>query len=320
MTPEIFAEWFRLQGHRVVRTESSYWVNQGLGAYQAFPYHWVIDPSEEEIRDFLWHARAIALRYSTSLNSPEGRISYHAILENSNYELETLPSNARHNVRRGLSRCTVERISLKVLAVEGWAVQQDTLRRQKRNANESQKWWRRMIEAADGLQGFEAWAAFVGTAMAASVLTFRMDDTVYMLYQQCLKEYLRNYVNNALAFVVTQNMLRKEGVNRILYGLHSLDAPASIDEFKFRMGYEAKPVRQRVAFHPLVTPLIGGVSQEFLKGLRKVWTDNSSLAKAEGMVRFYNEGMKDWRHQAVPEVLLNALLSRSSVAANQGTD
>jgi hypothetical protein len=305
MTPEVFAEWFRLQGIHVVRTSSSYWARQGFGAYQAFPYHWLITPSRDEIKECFRGTKAIALRYSTPLDSPEGRVSYHAIYEGTTYGLESLTSKSRHNVRRGLNRCRVENISFKELADEGWALQHDTLKRQRRSGAMTESSWRRTIESAAGLPGFEAWGSFISDKLAASVLTFQMDDTIYMLYQQCLREYTNQYVNNALAFVVTQNALGRSHIKRVLYGLDSLDAPPSTNEFKFRMGYEARPVKQRVVFHPVVAPLVGGVAHGALRLMRRICRSCSIPAKAEGIVTFYREGKKPWQQQEIPGILLN---------------
>ena len=69
MNAEIFAEWLRRQGYRVVRTASSYWFEVSARVYQAFPYHWVIEPSEEELSRLLTEHHAIALRYSTPVNA-----------------------------------------------------------------------------------------------------------------------------------------------------------------------------------------------------------------------------------------------------------
>ena len=52
MNAEIFAEWLRRQGHSVVRTTSSYWYDKSSRVYQAFPYHWIIQPTEEELINF----------------------------------------------------------------------------------------------------------------------------------------------------------------------------------------------------------------------------------------------------------------------------
>ena len=74
MNVENFAEWLRQQGHKVVRTSTSYWYDAAFRVYQAFPYHWLIAPSEHEIRELALSQRAIGLRYSTPLESALGRI------------------------------------------------------------------------------------------------------------------------------------------------------------------------------------------------------------------------------------------------------
>ena len=98
---------------------------------------------------------------------------------------------------------------------------------------------------------------------------------------------MKAYVNNALNFVVTQTLLGRPGVRSVLYSLHSLDAPASMDQFKFRMGYRAKPVRQRVIFHPWLSPMMNAASHALLRLALALRPGHPLLSKAEGMLRFY---------------------------------
>ncbi len=300
MNAEVFAEWLRRQGHRVVKTENSYWYDGGPRVYQAFPYHWLIDPSPDELGELFKNGKAMALRYSTPLTAFEGLLSYHAVLGGGPYGMQTLPRASRQNVKRGLTRCTVRRIPLDMLADEGWKLQVDTLDRQNRKLDVSAEAWRVRCLAARDLEGFEAWGAFVNDHLAASVMTFRMDDWIYMLYQQCRREFLPMYVNNALAFTVTQEVLGYPGVRAILYGLHSLDAPPSVDEFKFRMGYQARPLRQRVAVHPIAAPLFRDLTHSGVKAILRCLPGNPVLSKAEGILRFYLQGRLPLKEQPVP--------------------
>ncbi len=303
MNPDIFGEWLRRQGHRILRSPSSYWHSQGPRVYQAFPYHWVIKPSEEELSSLLRQNQAIGLRYSTPLNAPRGCISYHAVYEKNTYELENLGKWARKNVRRGLKNCAVEQITFPRLAEEGWRLQIDTLQRQGRHRKLDRKTWRQLCLAAADIPGFEAWGAMVKGIMAASVITFKMDECVYMLYQQCLREYLPAHVNNALSYFVTQEMVQRADIRSILYGLHSLDAPANVDEFKFRMGYNAKIVRQRVIFNHWLEPFFNKTSHGVVKYLHESFPGNPFLAKTEGMIRFYLEGNLPLSQQNWPDCL-----------------
>lgn len=303
MNPDIFGEWLKRQGYHVHKTESSYWFNQGPKALQAFPYHWIIQPEEIELENLLKQTKSITLRYSTPLSAPEGHISYQAILFDKAYSIEKLGKWARKNIRRGLSNCKVEEISFEKLAKEGYELQLDTLYRQGRGVHIVRSEWETRCLSAKDLPGFKAWGAIVNDKLAASVITFSMNNCAYMLYQQCLRDYLEAHVNNALGYVVTMNMMALPEIDSILYGLHSLDAPSTVDEFKFRMGYEALPVRQRVEFNPIFKPFVNSASYQLLKTIRKVSASNPVFAKAEGMIRFYRNGKKPLVDQSWPGIL-----------------
>lgn len=302
MNPHTFAEWFRRQGYCVIRTHSSYWTNSGPRVYQAFPYHWQIEPSEYELREFLGSNRAIGLRYSTPLTSSVGQISYHVIYRGDTYDIEDLPKKARYDVRKGLEYATYKQISLNRLAVDGWTIRTDTLIRQGRQKAETQRRWEKLCYSAVGLPGFEAWGADHEGQLVAGALAFICDDCFYILYQQSLAEHLKYGINNALAYVITRDALDRSGINQVFYGLHSLDAPESVDKFKLRMNYSAEPVRQRIMFHPWVNPFVNSVSHAIAKRAAQR-THSPILAKMEGMMRFFREGKRPLEEQSLPRAL-----------------
>ena len=308
MNIEVFSEWLRRQGHYIVQSASSFWYDQGPRVYQAFPYHWSVQPSQQELHELMSRGRAVGLRYSTPIDVAHGKISYHVVYESGPYNLEMLSANARSKVRRGLSRCQVQHISMERLAQEGWRLQHDTLERQGRSGSLSQTKWQRICLAAKDLPGFEAWGAIVEGDLAATILTARIDDTCYMLYPQSHRQYLSRYVNNALAYTISHEMLSRLGMRAVFYGVHSMDAPASVDEFKFHMGYRAKPVRQRVVFHPWLAPVFNSASHATVTKLLRWYSENPTLAKAEGMLHFYLEGKRPPNEQAWPECLTDRKL------------
>jgi hypothetical protein len=304
MNPETLAEWMRRQGHHVLRTAGSYWYEVGLHVYQAFPYHWLITPTEEELDEFLKKERAIALRYSTPQTASIGQISYHVVFTDKTYDLSILPRKVRYRVRKGLGYAKIEPISFPRLAKEGWALRIETLVRQGRSGAESQQWWERLCLSAEGLPGFEAWGALHEGQLVASLIAFTMDGCTSIFYQQSLTDQLKYGVNNALTYAFTTEVLSRPGISQIFYGLHSLDAPPSVDDYKFRMRYKAMPVRQRVVFNPWLKPFINRVSYAVIKQLRNFRPGNATLAKAEGMFRFYLEGQRPLNQQAWPEALI----------------
>jgi len=303
MDAEIFAEWLSRQGHRVLRTPSSFWFDAGFGAYQAFPYHWLVQPSEQELDELLVKSRAIALRYSAPLENPVGCISYHAVYQASKYELDLLERRTRQNVRAGLNNCKVEQISFRRLAEEGWALEKDTVDRQARKLDFDEKHWRRRCDIAAQFPGFEAWGAVADGRLVASLLTLQIDDSCEFLSQQCYHAYLGKRVNNALTFVVTQTMVNRPGTSLIFYALQSLDASPSVDEFKFRMGYVARPVRQRVVLHPWLVPLVRPALVRVLGKLSVRMPTHTFLPKLVGMLRFHLEGHRPLNQQSWPNCI-----------------
>ncbi|MCL4295417.1 MAG: hypothetical protein KJ077_06805 [Anaerolineae bacterium] len=303
MNVEIFAEWLRRQGHYIVRTASSLWYDAGPRVYEAFPFHWTIQPSEQELEEFLTKERAVGLRYSSPVDVPQGKASYHVIFDRGPYDLEVLSANTRSRVRRGLKRCKVERISMERLAQEGWRLQQDTLERQGRSRHMNQDQWQRMCLAARGLPGFEAWGAIVQGDLAATILTACVDDTCKVLSAQSHRQYFNSYVNNAVSYIMSHEVLSRPGIRMVFYSPESLDAPASVDEFKFQMGYTTKPVRQRIVFHPWLAPVFNNATHAVLKQLLRWYPNYPTLSKAEGLLRFYLEGNRPLNEQNWPERL-----------------
>jgi hypothetical protein len=289
MNAETFAEWMRRQGNRVYRTKSSYWYEACPHVAQAFPYHWLITPDEKEIRDLMTHHGVIALRYSTPLDCSRGMVSYHVILQMP-YEISMLKSQTRNGIKRGLAHFQIEQISFDRLAIEGWALQYDTLVRQDRLRSMTQAQWERLCRSAEGLPGFEAWAATSGGELAGAVIICRVDDVFCVPYAMSRSCCLRDHVNNALFYSVSCQLLKREGINSLFFTVQSLDAPANVDEFKSRMGLEFKPVRQKVDFHPLASPFATSVVHTWTQKLLQRDPANPFLAKAEGMLHFYLEG------------------------------
>jgi hypothetical protein len=286
---ELFADWLQRQGHRVVETASSGWYEPARGALQAFPYHHLVAPAPEELDSLLRANRALALRYSAAPYE-RGQASYHVVLADKSYDLHTLGRKARRDVVAGLEQARIERIEFSEMAVSGWRLRASTLERQRRHRAESELWWRRLCAASEAVEGFEAWTAIVNGRPAASLIAFVAEGCCSILYQQSDAELLSAFPNHALTFALTRSVLRREDVREVFYGLHSLDAPGSVDAFKFRLGFQARRVRQHVCFHPWIAPMVTPATQSMVLAARALAPWNHRLAKLEGLVRFSLSG------------------------------
>jgi len=302
MNAENFSEWQIRQGHRVIRSDSSYWYEASSHAFQAFPFHWMISPTESEINKLMIKNNIIALRYSTPLTNPAGKISYH-IVQYPPYCINNVQKKMSKQLREGLRYFSVNTISLSTLATNGWDLQLDTLYRHNRTLCMSQKEWESLCYSAEGIPGFIAYGAFANDELVSFLLTTRIDDVGYLLYSACHHEYLNQHVNKVIYYEVICQMLDEPGINSAFLTVQSLDAPPSIDVFKFRMGFQPKYVRQRVVFHPLLRPFVNNFSYAFVKRALHVFPDHPILPKAEGMFRFYLEGKLPPEKQHLPECM-----------------
>jgi len=305
MNVEIFAEWLRRQGFHIVHTTSGSWYgHQKTRIYNALASHLLIEPPAEELRELLIRERAVALRYAAPFDGLSGKASYHLVLESTCYDLMSLSSKARYNIRRGLKHCEIEPVSLERLAQEGWILQRDTLeRRGSRAGKMMHAQWRRICLTAIDLPGFEAWGAFVEGELAASIMTARIGDTCHVVYQNSHRKYFRKHVNNALCYAIGRELLLRPGIRMVFFGAHHLDAPTSLDRFKLSLGFQAKPIRDRVIFHPWLAPFLGTLSYAVIRHLFRLRPNNAHLSKIEGLLRFYIDGKRPPSMQEWPECL-----------------
>jgi hypothetical protein len=302
MNPEVFAEWLRRQGHRVLSTPSSYWYEAGPRVLQAFPYHWLITPNNEELNNLMFRHRIIALRYSAPPDYYRGKMSYH-IVQNKCYDIVKLKPQARNGIKCGLKKFIIEEIGFDRLARDGWILQEDTLARQNRLQSMTLKKWELLCHAAKDLPGFHAFAAISNGELAAAVIVCQIDNIYSVPYAMSHCRFLREHVNNALFYSVCCELLRKDEIKEIFFTVQSLDAPVNVDEFKLRMGFEARAVRQIVEIHPFLKPLVVPGIHGLTQKLIHQFPFNPLLAKADGMLRFYLEGRRPINEQSCPDCL-----------------
>jgi hypothetical protein len=105
--------------------------------------------------------------------------------------------------------------------------------------------------------------------------------------------------------------MKDSGVKFCFATIQSLDAPESVDAFKFRLGYRPKLVLQRIKFNPLYKPFANPVSKKFLGYIRRLQPGNVFIFKANGLLSHYLEGRKPISEQKWPSCLLDKKQMRS---------
>ena len=290
MEPEVFSEFLMRQGHHVVKTESCYWYDAQPGFYFYFPYHRLINPGQDELDRIFWGQRSIGVRFFAPMDCV-GKESYSIMCSDKHYDITSVDAKyARRQTRRGLESFEIRTLPFRDLATLGNPLNHDTLARQERDPGAwNEQKWREYCEAADGLEGFEAWGAFSDKSLASFMVTFQMEDVFTILHHSSATEYLRFYPNNALVYFVTQLKLSQPDVHAVSYGPQSLDAPESLDTFKFRMGFQKMPMKQAIVFNPLIRPFICGPFHKAVQLAAQARPKSDTFRKLEGVLRFYLE-------------------------------
>jgi hypothetical protein len=254
MTAGAFAEFWRFQGYKVIRTTSCFWYNVRPLVFLALPFHRRVTPSRGESLRVLMGGPSLAIRF---LN-PAGADGGLYICSNRAYDLPALEKKARNQTRRGLENCTIEQLDFAYLAEHGERLNEETCGRQGRNPHAVVgDAWQRYCEAASQTADFEAWGAFVDGGLGAFVVAALVEDHFSILHQSSATPSLRHYPNNALTFTVTKLKMSCPQVACVSYGLKSPDPRTrGTEEFKLNMGFELKPYGDSVVFNPLLKPFL----------------------------------------------------------------
>lgn len=288
MDAENYAIWLRRQGHRVIQTDSCYWYDAQPGFYFYFPYHRLIEPGREELKKILRGRLIFGARYFTPMNS-FGKSSYLILCSDKNYDLASVDKKSRGQTRNGLENFDFRQIPIHELISQNH-INVDTLIRQGRKPEVwTDEKWKNYCSTMDGLTGFEAWGAFLGAELAAFMVAYQMEDYYTILHHSSVTKYLDKNPNNALVFYVTKLKLSSQDINHVSYGPQSLDAPESLDTFKFRMGFTKYPIKQTIVFHPLIKPFINSALFPIARKIAQFKPDDDFWQKLFGIINFYRE-------------------------------
>jgi hypothetical protein len=288
MSEKDFAAFLSRLGHRVVRTESGAWYDASRFFLLGIPTHALRLPAPDEMRH-LFRGRALGARYTTPLEA-SGKLSYQIVCDDRRFGMEALSANSRSKVRRGLKRCEVRATAAGEVAAHGRQAHTDTLARQKRDRLLDGERWERFWVAVAATPGMETWGAWLDGKLAAFLVTMGFADSVEFLLARSRDDCLSAYPNNALVFTVVQEMLVRRRMREITFGLESLEPVGPLDQFKFSMGFRAKPLRQRVVFHPALAAILRSPR---VRSLCHRWGDSGRAGvfwrKAAGLMRFAEE-------------------------------
>jgi len=286
-------EFFERLGQRTIRSESSWWYEVQHRVLLSFPYYKLIKPSEAEINTLMHEHKLRAIRYPTTLES-FGFVSTLELNSNHKYDLDCLHPTARRQTRQGLKNCIVQEIDFDYLEKTGLSLNRDTAKRRGRESQYADAdYWRKYCQAAKNTQGAIALGALVGDELGSYVIAIVFDGWVNCLQTNSSSALLSKRPSNALLFEVTRHYLRDLEGYQICYGIGSLEEVSELDRFKVRMGWELKPIKQRLIFSNKMRYAFLPVREPCLKVLNRIFPKSYTVRKVSAMIRLYRRQTYD---------------------------
>jgi hypothetical protein len=285
MNRDGMADFLERLGHRVVRDTRAYWYDQRGRFMASIPHSVPLVPDRDEQRRIMRASGALGIRHLAPISGP-GRMSYAFMVDDPAYDLTMLSANTRSKVRRGLKQCEVGRMDPKEARAEGREANDDTIRRLRftRDVYDWTTYW----DAVESSPGAEVWGARIGGTLVAYAVILHVERCAEILVARSHSEHLKHYPNNALIFTAVQDLIRRDDVDRILFGFESVDTATGVDNFKDSMAFRRWPVRQYIALHPVAERALGfGIVRKTLHRVVDRRRDSEFWRKVEGVLIFH---------------------------------
>ncbi len=254
MTEEHWANVLRRQGGRVVCHRGRYWTETVKGFYE--PVHWLAALSDEQAtRPRLgWGFRAnLALESGGYANAA---IPIHLCSKVADYDEQFLPSKRRNDLRRCRQR--IQMVQLKeagLLKRHGRAVMISALRRTGHDSALSSVEYDALVHRLVDDPHMVVIAGLADGVLAGYLTGYAISDVAYIQSVFLATEFLNTAVGTGLPFEFVQACRRAGSIQRVVYGLHSLE-DSSLSTFKAGMGFPVVFEPARVAMMPGVRFLL----------------------------------------------------------------
>ncbi|MCE5199148.1 MAG: GNAT family N-acetyltransferase [Armatimonadota bacterium] len=264
-----FANFWAVQGHRVISTQSCQWYNTEPFVYLSIPFHRMVTPDRVEMARVLGGGPALVMRYACPAEESKCNGGLY-VCRDKNYDIPSLNEKARNRTRRALRCCDVERVEFRDLMEWGHEINVQTYIRQNRDPKTlAYEKWARYCEAAADTPGFEAWGAYMDGKPAAYVVCALVEDCYHLLRQSSATDYLSYCPNNALTFAVTQEAIARPEVGYVSTGLKSVEDTYGLNRYKERMGYVLEPFRDQLVVQPFIKLLAGVGGSRAIRSLHQ---------------------------------------------------
>ncbi|GAB5442911.1 MAG: hypothetical protein Fues2KO_32600 [Fuerstiella sp.] len=286
MDAQHHAEFLERIGHTVRECNGVYWFDTFSRAFTTIPYDVQIDPAASPARDVLG-SDGLLVRYSCDV--ADGVPSFQHVVTDKNYGMETLINKARNKTRQGLRKCEAGPVDPLELGDEGVQLHAETLLRQGRRLSDNfESYWKQYFAAASANPCATAWAAWYEGKLASYLISFRAGAREYISIVRSSQELLKHRPNNAMLYTFLEHTMARPEIDEVSIGLQSLQPGGeSLDLFKRGMGFQERPIGQRIELRsPLTAALPGPVAALAARTL-KLLPGGEKQARLSGALNWY---------------------------------
>jgi hypothetical protein len=252
----------------------------------SLPYQTMLNPDPAELRAMIREHGAIGARFpSTNWTGLESGLY---VVRRQPYELDTVHIKHRPRVRRGMEHFRIRPATKAELLKQGRELNLSTMCRQGRYDAEfgNPRRWHTFVEAAFTCSEVSCPAAFVGSRMAAYMITCRELGWLHVLHQMSNHEDLADFPNHALTYTVTKQALEDESLDTVCYGYVPLFAADGLHEYKQRFGYELVPHHSALQLHPAAGVLLNNcVTRAVVRMARWFGPHNQTLETIDNVLQ-----------------------------------
>jgi hypothetical protein len=178
---------------------------------------------------------------------------WHVCADGEQYDVELLPKNGRRDIRAGLRRCQVRRVTHDFLAEHGYDVHAAAFKTYSGAANcISAEAFAALHRGYAGIEGREAWGAFINDSLIAYANCIALDDAATLATVKSHPDHLHALPNNALIYTLTCHYLVERRLRYVDSGARSLLHDTNMQDFLQRMGYRKIYCPLRIEISPLL--------------------------------------------------------------------
>lgn len=254
MTEAQWANVLRRQGQRVMCHRGRYWTETVKGFYE--PVHWLAALSDEQAtRPRLgWGFRASLTQEASGCAN--AAMPIHLCSSVADYEEEFLPSKRRNDLRRCRKRIQIVQLrDARLLKAQGRAVVVSALGRTGHDLAPSPAEYDASVHRLVENPHMVVLAGLADGVLTGYLTGYAISDVAYVQSVFLATQFLNTAVGTGLPFEFVQMCRRAGTVQRVVYGLHSVE-DSSLSAFKAGMGFPTVLLPARVSMLPGVRWLL----------------------------------------------------------------